>query len=58
MDADRDILPIGEVVGFIGTAVDLGNDNRGIDGETVFKCVVGFPVDGAWQNHDQLPESP
>jgi hypothetical protein len=41
MDADRDILPIGEVVGFIGTAVDLGNDNRGIDGETVFKCVVG-----------------
>jgi hypothetical protein len=46
MDPDRDILPIGEpiteVVGFIGTVIDWGNGDRGIDGETVFiKCVVG-----------------
>ena len=45
MDPDRDILPIGEplieVVGFIGTVVVWGNVDRGIDGETVFKCVVG-----------------
>ena len=39
MDADRDILLIGELV--VGFTVDLGNVNRGIVGETVFKCVVG-----------------
>jgi hypothetical protein len=45
MDADRDILPIGEpITGFIGTVVDLGNVNRGT-GETVFMCVVGK---GGW----------
>ena len=41
MDADRDILPIGVVVSFKGTEVDLGNDNRGTLRETVFRCVVG-----------------
>ena len=44
MDADRDILPIGErtteVVGCRGTVVDWGNVDRGIIGETVFKCEV------------------
>ena len=43
-DPDRNILPIGEqiteAVGFIGTEADWGNVDRGIDGETVFKCVV------------------
>jgi hypothetical protein len=45
MDPERDILPIGEpltdVVGFIGIIVDWGNVDKGIVGETVFKCVAG-----------------
>lgn len=48
MDPERDILPIGEflteLVGFIGTVIDWGNVDRGIVGETVFKCVAGKGV--------------